>query len=119
MPTPIERLQRAQKFLDSGAQKLQDDLAAYCHKAIVAQLLDWKKRYPRHDFHAWESHGMLAFEVYPPIMGETDPENLTMARVGRLCAITELAYEAREFMDHWNNMETKITSSPLTGEIRI
>ncbi len=119
MPTPIERLTLAETYMEEATQQVQDKLAIYCQRAIVAQLMDWKARYPRHEFSAWEGHGMLCFEVSPPIMGENDPTNLTLRRVGRLCAITQLAYEAQEFLDKWVGIECKITSSPLTSVIKI
>lgn len=114
--TPLTRLDNIESYMEAEADKLQKMISIKCQQAIIAQLIEWKKRFPRHDFHAWEGHGLLCFEVSPPILGEDDPADLATRGRG---AITELGKEAQAFIDKWHGIEYRLTTSPVTGIIRI
>lgn len=115
MSQAINYLKRVSESMERAVEKVVDDHAFRCTGAIKKQLIIWKTRYPRHDFHAWYAHGILAFDVHPPVMGEKSVEYLNR----HPGAIGELGKEAQEFLDVWNDMEWKVVSMPLTDIIKI
>jgi hypothetical protein len=94
---------------ERAVDQIKDDHASKVTLAVRRQLLEWKTRFPRHDFRAWEAHGLLVFEVHPPIMGEKYVADLVMSRTGSTL-LADLAAEARDMQDLWN---TEFTVSPM------
>lgn len=72
--------------------------------AVKAKLDEWRARFPRHAFKAWEGHGRMSLDVYPPVMGETSLDYLTEARG----AVGEIAREARAIIDAFNESEQRV-----------
>jgi hypothetical protein len=71
--------------------------------AVRAQLDEWRARFPRHAFKAWEGHGMLAIDVHPPVCGETRLDYLDEERG----AIGEAGREALALINAYNASELK------------
>jgi hypothetical protein len=114
---PLEAFKRVSDSLDRAAQKIMDDHQDRVTNCIKRQLADWQRRFPRHKFKAWEAHGLLSFEVHPPVMGEKYVSDLTYNRTGNT-TLADLAAEAREFQDIYN-LEWKVCLIPRTSIIEI
>jgi hypothetical protein len=68
--------------------------------AVKAKLKEWRERFPRHAFNAWEGHGQMSVWVQPPICGDYQ---LTLMEPGNFRgAIAELITEARALVDAYN-----------------
>ncbi len=72
--------------------------------AVKAKLDEWRERFPRHAFKAWEGHGQMSLDVHPPVMGETSLDYLTEARG----AVGEIAREARAIIDAFNESDRRV-----------
>lgn len=94
-------MQKQVAAMEADVEKIMDARAKGFSLAIRLQLLEWQKRFPRHTFTAWEGHGLLSFEVSPPVMGEKNVDYLTMSRTGS-GVLADLAKEAIDFIDLWN-----------------
>lgn len=68
--------------------------------AVKAKLKEWRERFPRHAFNAWEGHGQMSVWVQPPICG--DYQLSLMDAKGHRGAIAELITEAVELVDAYN-----------------
>lgn len=115
MSQAIKYLKQVKDSMERAVDKVAETHEFRCTAAIKKQLVIWKTRYPRHDFHAWYAHGLLAFDVHPPVMGEQSVEYLDQ----HPGAIGRLGKEAKEFLDVWNDMEWKVGATPATDIIRI
>jgi hypothetical protein len=101
----IDQMKKLVDSLERAAQKAVDDHATQISFCIRRQLLEWRNRFPRHKFKAWEAHGLLVFEVDPPVMGEKYVSDLVMSRTGS-AVLADLAVEAQQFQDLWNSQFT-------------
>lgn len=106
------------KALSEKMEKEKDELGERFSKHVTIQikrqLAEWSARFPRHTFTAWEAHGLLAFDVSPPVMGEKSVEYLNRERG----AIGELGKQAQEFIDIYNT-EWKIGLYPSQSTIKL
>jgi len=100
-------LKALEAFMEAETAKLQDKVAQRATMAVAAQLGDWKRRFPRHTFTAWEGHGLLAFDIDPPLLGD---RSLQYRGTGYRGAIADLFKEAEDFIDAWNGLEHRLTT---------
>lgn len=97
----IERFEALGEAFERDVQRLVDAYALRTTLAVRAQLKEWSVRFPRHRFTAWEAHGLLSFEVSPPVNKETAVEYLSGHPL-----LDALAKEAEAFQAVWNTQHT-------------
>ena len=98
--------------MDSKLRAILDDLESDVDRAtqaaslrlemyIKAKFEEWRGRFPRHHFTAWEGHGLLSIDVSPPVMGS---ESLDLMNPdGLRGAVAEIVKEARAIVDAFND----------------
>lgn len=91
---------------ESDLERICDIASARFTLAVQAKCAEWKERYPRHDFNAWEGHGRMSIDVHPPING--DYQLSLMNPDGQRGAIAQLISEAAALVDACNESERRV-----------
>lgn len=97
------------EFVDSSLDKLREEIDRRFEVILRQQLVAWEKRWPNHQFSAWQGHGMLSIEVSPTICGQSQiNQTPNQFRIG---AIAELCGEAEAFVSAHCGLEWKVSTS--------
>jgi hypothetical protein len=90
----------------SDLSRVQEIATMRFQRIVESKLREWRERFPRHAFKAWEGHGMLSIDVHPPIAGFQYGLEFMNAKDYR-GAVAELISEAVEIVDAFNESEQK------------
>ncbi len=91
--------------------QINDDLNAKLEQEIQRCLDDWKRRYPRHSFVAWQGHGMLSVDV---VYANGTSENIEfISEWQKRLAYKTLIEEVEALIDWFNDLDFRIQACCL------
>jgi len=102
-------------YAERRIEKISSEISRRFEEEMQRRLDDWGQRYPRHQFEAYQGHGMLAVRVSPPL-GSDKHKGREWTNIDDLPdhmlrgAIAELYGEVREVIQAHVRLEWKLST---------